>query len=648
MPAKMTQNEAIDILELFLQATSQDPEFDEALSPHREHASELLDELLDHDTDLLDQAVGFYGNFIEAARCDPFAASSTPLLTAIGAYDAKIMQGFYLRKYSLPETDFPGIGETEASPAESFEAGLREEAGDQDANKEIRGRFQETLPADSGSLRTEASHPVKEAMELIGSDDVPDDLDFASLALELLDSTTPLLDAEDPCSNLAAAWTLLEASATLDGHDESHKLLALLAAALARKPKALELDVGKLGVISTNDAMDNEESLLYEALLFCAYCRELLCPSGEYGYDPRWMIQTQDSYDGLFPSLGAFSPLFSLLRSLAKISPQRGLDNSIINFLDNQHHAKNRIDTVRDEARRLHDDARLSKFPDQGFIREYYNRLSDIGNCLDIVAENRIADKQQVEKLVESYLLRNGNNGEIDSDEIIRQIERHWRNVKPSPLETWFSNRLKDAVGERIKIMQTWLALHDKGDTAIDSAELTSLRTGILGEIATISEKGLTQSLSQGQAVIERMLSDFEEHLAAQHTAVNGTSLPLFASFLKTPYFTLTDDLMPLVHARFNKVKYYEPWRNALRHIACSPVSFPEVQRAVFKDESKDFFDNLRQLEQINTLIGDEGGRYAVTPGHFDKALEVAFEYSRDFRSSLELGRVVKLTSATS
>jgi uncharacterized protein YecA (UPF0149 family) len=84
-----------------------------------------------------------------------------------------------------------------------------------------------------------------------------------------------------------------------------------------------------------------------------------------------------------------------------------------------------------------------------------------------------------------------------------------------------------------------------------------------------------------------------------------------------------------------SSVKYYEPWRNVLRHIA-SPISTYEQAKAEILDggETSDLFDNLRQLEIIDEIVGE---KVATSQEQIDDALRSAKACATRFDEELEL-----------
>ena len=492
----------------------------------------------------------------------------------------------------------------------------------------------ETLTSDdteNGSLRAKAQTFVELA-------DPPSDDEFVSMALELISNEQALIDPDDKFSNLAAAIALLHAASTIDGYEKSKLLFDQMVLSTGLSDGYLENTGSVIArTFPESNWRDNE------ARVFASYCLALFSPCMAYDYNLRNTAEMLlGNFDEFFPSLSAFKPLLNELSGIGDISPEEGLSDNVLDMMGNHAKRSKRLDSMKNRATELlatlpKIKAKLHGIPELNAA--CFGKDSDLNLCMQIIKENKRSDAGFVNEVLDSYCFKGGNPRQIDKSAIENKIDDEWRNAiegksthRVRKLGSEPRRKVQDGFSERLDLMQKWLS-YDEGK--FDSETLSKLKSkkiALANIVDELEDAGTIPMSVQSSVVLDWMLKYLKDKLdSAEHENT------LFLSFLKTGVISLDDNKMPIIDAILNKVKFYEPWRNVLRHV-CEPMkTFDEARNMILDDDSSDLFDNLRQLNHINNVIADNNSDYKTTDLHLRQAEETAENATEKFQDSLEI-----------
>lgn len=104
-----------------------------------------------------------------------------------------------------------------------------------------------------------------------------------------------------------------------------------------------------------------------------------------------------------------------------------------------------------------------------------------------------------------------------------------------------------------------------------------------------------------------------------------------FTDLLRTGIFSLDDESLLVLDGSLNEVRYFEPWRNMLRHIA-APLRGLRAVRKEIDQRGSQVYDNLQQAKHIAAFLGEP-----VDVGSVKSAQDEAKLLCEDFQEKLEL-----------
>lgn len=466
--------------------------------------------------------------------------------------------------------------------------------------------------------------------------DVPTDDEFVEIAEELLANATELVDPEDDFSNLAGAFTLLAAAATIGGNKKSKLFLDQLALATGQKVEEIE------GTGRTIASSFPDYSRENEALRFSAYCLALFAPHMAYDYDLNSAVDMfLGDFEEYFPSLVAFKPLLNELSGIRDISPDEGLSDNVLDMMGNQAQRSKRLKEMRDKATELYNPpkikAKLRGIPQ--FNNACFGKESELHLCMQIIEEDKREDAGFVRDVYDSYCTQTGAVKQIDKAVIENRIDDEWHSAvegkstsRIRKLGSEPRKKAQDGFYARLELMRKWLS-YDGGKVDADTlSKLKKKKDSITEIISELTSVGTMPTMSHGVAVLKWML-----HVLGNKLAPSDAEPVMFASLLKTGVISLDDEMYPFIDGALNEVCYYEPWRNALRHLSMPTRSFAEVRSLVFDDDTSALFDNLRQVSLINKISPDGAVGFEVTSAHFEQAEEAAESETNKFQDGLEI-----------
>ena len=184
--------------------------------------------------------------------------------------------------------------------------------------------------------------------------------------------------------------------------------------------------------------------------------------------------------------------------------------------------------------------------------------------------------------------------------------------------------QIRDGILQRLDLMVEWLDMTE--ETVKQSSDrLKDVRESLQQLIPEINDK-LTGQKRGGYVVVCAML----EYLDG---CLSGNTAPLmrFTDLLRTGIFSLGDDGLPVLDESLNQVRYFELWRNMLRHIAAPVRGLREIRGEIDLPGSP-LYDNLRQARHIAAFLGEP-----ADIGFVKSAQDGAEQACEEFQEKLEL-----------
>ena len=515
-----------------------------------------------------------------------------------------------------------GLSDALASTPESTGAApeMVVETIEQDAPSSYTPSLEEPIPATSSSSFAERLWRRNEA---------PSD-EEARQFVDLLFS--------DPCpdgvvSPMATSLAFLKSLAQLEDHPWSRRVYHQL---------VLACDSGIGRHVYTGDELKDAFPVpdpSDESRLLAASCQAMLAPQNAYDYQLHTTCASyMDSFGDVFPSLAVAKPLYSELLRIWEVADGRGLDRSVIAVIGGEERRSEIMTEIRTHAHGLRSlpkvKAKISSIPD--FLGRCFGKSSDLGTCMDIIADDRREDAELVKATLEDYLIPGTN--QLDEEALAEKVDDAWReavsdtkrNNKGMKLRYEARRQVDAAFIDRLETMQEWLQYTERPVDDAALSRLHSLRDSLSQIIDETLNAGAELPSPFDAAVFEIMLRSLKAKLAGEKGDVVG-----FQDFLLTGYVTLKDGL-PVLEEEHAAILHCEPWRRVLCHDAIGPQSPREACERIL-DPKSDSFDNYTQLSGLLETFGPFPEIGIPSAADQRRAREAAEEDLKRFTDELEM-----------
>ena len=372
-------------------------------------------------------------------------------------------------------------------------------------------------------------------------------------------------------------------------------------------------------------------------LKLAALLRALFAPDTAYDYNLRSYARSVfDHYEENFPNLSLLKTLFSLLLELAEESPA-GFSTQVLRAFSDKAAEQDLLRQITCDARKSIPEPRVNSglMAMTHMVARCFGPGSDLRGCMEIIAEDRRNERELVQTVLSSYL---GEDGGLSDSLIDRFYEENWQwaiEKKRAPKDIFPYQRAKviDLIRARLNLMSQWLELTEKNSEG-DSKWFRGQRKQILLELERVLPL-LEECTPYDQAILRMSLTRLQQKL-------NGRlreDLDDFADFLRTGVFCLDEKGVPCLDAGFPVCRYYEPWRNALLHIASQTEGLRSVLERIADPTDPLVYDNLGQAVDICQYLNRHcGGGLSVE--QYSEDLEAtrksAWEAIEKFMGELE------------
>lgn len=381
-------------------------------------------------------------------------------------------------------------------------------------------------------------------------------------------------------------------------------------------------------------------------MMFAAYIFALMAPAMPYDYALK--SQTEmflEQYDKYFPGLNAFKPFFNLMMKVKDASVTGFTPSAVASIGSDAENQKflNELKSRAKENLNVHSPkTRMTALP------KLYNRCfgkdSAFYGCMDIIASSdpRGANQEAMES-IEIVLLdfcdSQNDVFTINQEKVEERLNKEWDEINSKNKFKLEYDARAQAIRQfvnRLEIMVSWLEYENNvSKKKADIKRLRDIREDILKQISDL-QKDISWRNIQNANILSWMLQYMKVYLSGR-----SSRLKIYSELLLTGILSQDDDGKPDIDKTMENVRFYEPWRNILRHMTSERKSPEEMKSEILGDDLENADasrkDNLHQLNLLGKLLGSNDDDYVVTENQIEEARASAEEKTRKFNEELEL-----------
>lgn len=559
--------------------------------------------------------------------CDPDGSLSQQMDQADAAREAAAEDAEPDAPEAEPE-------ETGQEPEAASPAGEPEDIpADAPADTPAAPEAPEDTPAPAAEAQMEEPSGGLTPRALLERKRTPGDDEFCGLIHELLSTEVP----EDQLTGAVVNAVLLARGAGLaDDRPAARLLSAQVRLASMLMPEECSYSSECLARV-----FGGVEAEL-PALTLAAYMYALLTPAVTYDFGLK--AQTEQflwDFNDYFGELTAFKALFNQLMRVREVKVS-GFTPAVIALLGNEAENERFRRTLCREA-----NANLTVNTPKTRMKALpilYNSEfgigSDLYQCMEIIAQGRNDGDalEWVETVLSEYCEAEDGEYRIAEHKVDDRLNRAWDDANPKTrfrLEYDARDLALRQYRQRLEIMARWVEHIRSGMGGRQELErLRVLRRDILALIADIREDRSWRGVKDTN-ILAWLLTHMESYLTD-----TLSDLRIYSDLLYTGVFSLSPGGVPEIDASLGNLKYYEVWRNALRHMIAPRRSLEEITAEILgetADGDAGLKDNLRQLSLLGQLAGTDDEVYAVSDAQAREAADYANIRTERFRDALEL-----------
>lgn len=391
------------------------------------------------------------------------------------------------------------------------------------------------------------------------------------------------------------------------------------------------------------DLENDNPALLLSASLFAMFT-----PSTAYDFALINQFNSIfDDFELYFEKFSVFKPLFRDLLDVHKIWPT-GFTPAAIALIGSDEESENFMEGLKKAAVSFFTVAppktRMKALP--VLYSKCFDVGSDLHECLKIIAGNK-QDKESLDLvtiLLDEYCNKQDDVYILDMDKVEVHLTKEWdaacekSSKTPFKLEYDAHDKAIRQFTSRLELILTWheqvISLEDKQNNI---SKLRSLKRRIL-ECCRSIQMDTTWRKEKYANVLSWVLLFFKVYLLGKLQKVH-----IYKELLVTDVFSLQDDGSPFIDASMANIRYYEPWRNALRHVLAEKRDLEEVKAEILgdnldiSDDSAGLKDNLNALKMIGKLLESDDEDYLISDAQQKEAIASADERMVRFKENLEL-----------
>lgn len=374
--------------------------------------------------------------------------------------------------------------------------------------------------------------------------------------------------------------------------------------------------------------------------MLSAYLRAMFAPSQPHDYTLQGRVDNLfQQYEQYFPSFPEAKALFHTLLSIRDSSPG-GFTNAVLSYLGGEDKREDHLRRLSQRAEALRTFNRNAVPHINGMVEMIdlcFGAKGDLQTCLEFVIQGRTEARPLVEDAIRKFWAPD-RPGEVDDHILEEYIDDTWNRARQQydprlnrgrnrmDLASTARKQIRAALLQRLELLREWLDMTEES-VEKNSRSLRGIREELQQTIPAV-----IAALGDRGVVIRSML----EHLL-RRLSDEPEDPCLFADLLRTGHLSLDEEALPVVDRTLDQVRYYEPWRNMLAHIAAPVRGLREVREEIYDPDSP-LFDNLAQARHIDRFLGEEPGPFQVKEAqetaqgdydHFREELELSYTYNR-------------------
>lgn len=508
---------------------------------------------------------------------------------------------------ALPSADEPVINETKVDSVETI---------------------RNTQRTDSVSMKSDSAEKGPALYAAMLETEKPSDEEFVH-AIEQLVGEQSIENAEAKNYRALANALMLAKSASFD---KKNVLVNLLYQKLL---SATNIPIGDFDYTGENLSSlfggDTEED---EALKLSAFSHAMFAPQKPYDYTLDSVCdQLIDNYDLIFPSFPKYKGLFIKLNEIRKVVPE-GFSSRIISLLGDQAERQAHLNRIAAQAKSLIEVPTTNTIGLPGHketLVDCFGPDSEIGMAMRLISEGKSAERDFVEGIYQDYCKENGKISQNKIDEFIEEVWRKNRKHRTG-LVAKARTQVDNAFWTRLELIKEWLDA-DYDSAQVSANTIKTLRSSLVKEI----DKELAVLTRANQdawpAVLYWSLQSIKAKLELKDTL---SEVSIFSGILFTGLISMADSGLPVLEKEMAEVKYYEPWRNVLKHIQAPVLDVDVIKDGIIFDSSSHLHDNYRQLRMLGCYLKSDSDEYFVDKEDLNRARDSANAAEREFRQELE------------
>ena len=465
------------------------------------------------------------------------------------------------------------------------------------------------------------------AARLAGRESTPSDEEIMGIVTRLFEQHAATGDSSNISNVIAQVLMLLQAAA-LQGLPGCASLYEQFALATGTA-QGVESYAG----YNLNKHFTHENHS--QSLALAAYMYALFAPA-EHDFtlqdQAKMYLQKYETYFSAFPAL---KPLFAALCEIHRVEP-RGFTSAVLAQLENEEEKAASMRRLQERAEKLMElpvvTVYLNGIPE--LLSSCFGHKSDYYACMEIIAQNKLQDKEIIEDILHKTHELNGENYELKERDLDNLIDSKWaeatkkQSTQKLSLKMVGRHQIRQAFLDRLELMKEWF----ESAAPLDSDRADKLRK-LQHSILQIL-KALPSCCTGGdkKADYAEVVSYMTGYLYSK--LEQRICEPLFSDALRTGFIELDDKFRPVIEKNMCDIPYYEPWRRVLKHIACRDMTLEKAEQAISTEITSPMFDNLHQLELLTRLMHGQEIRDCNT---VEKAEKRTKDKTKEFQGKLEL-----------
>ena len=465
----------------------------------------------------------------------------------------------------------------------------------------------------------------------------PKDEEFCCVIHELLSNTVP---ENKLTSTVVNAVLLARGAGAVPGYSCSERLSAQL-----RLATTLLLDEYNYSSECLSKVFDNDEAYS-PALTLAAYMHAMLTPTVSYDYGLKAQTeQYKTNFNDYFNGLAVFKKLFNELSEVRKVKGG-GFTPAVIALLGDVAESERFITALQRDARSnmtiVTPKTRMKALP--VLYNNEFGSGSDLYLCMEIIAktDRNIESLEQVEMVLEDFcdvtVDVTGKEYRLNEDKINDKLNQAWDTANARSkfkLEYAARDQAFRQYKQRLEVMLVWAEhIRSSTDKRENIGRLKLLRSNILKLIEEIRTDPSWRQVKDAN-VLAWTLIHMKDYLTDSES-----NIQIYADLLYTGIFSLSQEGIPEIGVSLGNIKYYELWRNALKHIVAPRKTIEELTAEILDgtpDGKEGLKDNLCQLSMLGRLTGSDDEVFSVSQSQGKEAEDSANIRTERFKNDLEL-----------